>query len=57
MERHYLAVGDTGRDFIDFEFYSSHRANSKANYEDAQREYRRKHGHGINVIQTWLQKD
>lgn len=53
MERRYEAYADNGRDFITFEFYSMHRANSKANIEDAKREYRYKHGHSIKVINTY----
>ena len=53
MERKYEAYADNGRDFITFDFYSTHRANSKANIEDAKREYRLKHGHSIKVINTY----
>lgn len=52
--RHYMAYADTGRDYVSFEFASEHRANSKANIEDAVREYRRKHGHKIKVTGTLL---
>ena len=31
MRNIYLAQADTGRDFIEFEFISEHRANSKKN--------------------------
>ena len=44
MERKYLCRADDGHDFFEFEFYSKHRANSKANHEDARNEYRSQHG-------------
>ena len=43
--RRYMAFADTGRDFIEFVFNSEHRANSKGNYEDAIRAYRRMYGY------------
>ena len=52
MERKYEAYADNGHDYFTFEFYSKHRANSKANIEDAKREYRHKHGRSIKVINT-----
>lgn len=57
MERQYTAYADTGRDYITFEFYSEHRANSKANKEDANRYYKRMHGHGLKIISTSLNKE
>lgn len=42
--RKYLAVYDDGHDFGEFEYYSGHRANSKANLEDAIKEYKRVYG-------------
>ena len=56
-ERQYTAHADTGRDYISFEFYSEHRANSKANIEDAKAYYKRKHGHTINVLSTSYNKE
>lgn len=53
-ERIYSAQADTGRDFVEFQFTSSHRAGSKANFEDAKMEYRRMHGHGVKIIRTYL---
>lgn len=44
-ERKYRAFWDDGHDYGDFEFYSKHRAGSKANLEDAYNEYRKKHGY------------
>ena len=44
MKRQYTAHADTGRDYIYFQFYSEHRAGSKANKEDARREYKKRHG-------------
>lgn len=52
--RHYMANADTGRDYIEFEFTSEHRAGSKANHEDAKNYFRRKHGHGIKILSTYL---
>lgn len=43
-ERQYTAFCDDGHDFFSFEYYSTHRAGSKANEEDARDYYRRKHG-------------
>lgn len=54
--RKYGAVADNGRDFIDFEFYSDHRANSKINKQDAQKEYKLKHGYAPKIISTFLIK-
>lgn len=57
MKRQYTALADTGRDYISFEFYSEHRANSKANIEDAQNYYKRNHGHKVNVMETIYNKE
>lgn len=54
IERHYMAWVDTGRDYIEFEFTSTHRAGSKANFEDAKRQYKRRHGHNVTIQQTYL---
>ena len=43
-ERLYRASWDDGHDYGEFEFYSTHRAGSKANLEDAYREYRLSYG-------------
>ena len=48
----YTAKADTGRDYITFQFTSAHRANSKANKDDARRAYCRKHGHAPQIIST-----
>lgn len=53
-KRTFLAFADTGRDYVEFEFLSVHRANSKANINDAVQEYKRKHGHGTKVTSTLL---
>lgn len=50
--RKYEAQGDTGKDFIFFEFYSEYRAGSKANIEDAHKEYKKKHGHDIRILKV-----
>ena len=43
-KRNYIAMYDDGHDFGVFEFISTHRANSKANIEDAKAEARSKYG-------------
>ena len=50
----YLAYADNGRDFIEFEFFSFYRANSKKNIDDAKNEYRKKHGYAPKIISTHL---
>ena len=57
-ERKYLASCDDGHDYFQFEFYSEHRANSKANKEDAVIEARKRYGKHvkIEVIETYLQE-
>lgn len=50
----YIAQADTGRDFIEFVFYSEHRANSKANIEDAQKCYKKFHGHRLYQIKRTI---
>jgi len=52
MKRKYEAYADNGRDYFTFEFYSEHRAGSKANIEDAQKEYKKKHGHDVKILDT-----
>ena len=42
--RKYLANYDDGHDYGSFEFYSSHRAGSKANIEDAKSSARNQFG-------------
>ena len=42
--RTYIAFYDDGHDYGEFTFESSHRANSKANMEDAMETYKRKFG-------------
>lgn len=43
-EKRYSAFYDNGHDFGEFTFYSSHRANSKANLADARREAAKRWG-------------
>lgn len=50
MMRLYIAFWDNGHDRGEFEFYSSHRANSKANLQDAMRTYHRKFGYSNNIM-------
>lgn len=59
QERQYSAYADTGAYYVGFEFYSTHRANSKANFEDAIKHYKKKHGHRarIKVISTSYNKE
>lgn len=45
-ERKYRAFYDDGHDSSDVEFYSCHRANSKANIQDAKSEIRKRYGSG-----------
>lgn len=58
MTRLYIAFWDNGHDRGDFEFYSAHRANSKANLQDAMRTYRRKYGYSnnITIYQVYLKE-
>lgn len=53
-ERKYQCCCDDGRDFVTFEFYSYHRANSTANYDDARREMWRLWRKTYKIIQTDL---
>lgn len=57
MKRTYIATIDNGRDYIDFVFYSEHKANSIANYTDARDVWKHLHGYRPRVIRTWLAKD
>lgn len=54
----YLACWDDGHDYGEFEFYSDHRANSKANIADAietaKRNYGRKRAYAMRIYQTQL---
>lgn len=43
--RTYIAMYDDGHDRGEFEFCSEHRANSKANLEDAKRHYISRYGY------------
>lgn len=52
--RIYNCLGDTGRDFVSFQFISFYRAKSKANFDDAKRLYRKYHGTSISIVDTWL---
>ncbi len=56
MDGLYSATADTGRDFVSFDFTSCHRANSKANFDDAVIEYKKKHGYKsiIKILSTTL---
>lgn len=56
--RCYIAFYDDGHDYGEFTFYSSHRANSKANYGDAKKEAQHKFGFKrarcMNITHTQL---
>ena len=52
-ERLYEAKADNGHDYLYFQFYSTHRAGSKANHEDARREYKRLHGYAPKILETY----
>ena len=56
--RHYIAFWNDGHDYGETEFLSTHRANSKANVEDAKAEMMRKFGYkrsrNMNIISTQL---
>lgn len=59
-ERLYLAVYDNGHDGGEFEFYSTHRANSKDNKEDALEEAYKQFGRyasNIEIKNTYLIED
>ena len=43
-EKRYLAFYDNGHDFGEFTFFSTHRANSRANLDDARHEAAKKWG-------------
>lgn len=49
MKRQYTAYADNGRDYVTFEFESTHRANSKCNLLDARIQYKKKHGYRNNI--------
>ena len=54
--RKYRAFWDDGHDEGEFEYYSSHRNNSKENLEDAYNFYFKHYGrsHKIKITQTYL---
>lgn len=55
--RTYIAHCDDGHDFFDCEFESEHRANSKANYEDAKRKINKSHGRNSRsyiILKTYI---
>ena len=54
MERKYLAIYDNGNSTGEFEFYSKHRAGSKANLEDAQSKAKRIYGSSKNITDIYL---
>ena len=44
QSKKYLAYYDNGHDYGEFEFYSTHRAGSKGNLEDAKEEAESRYG-------------
>ena len=52
--RNYVAYGYNGDARVSFQFESEYRANSKANWEEANRKYKKKHGHRIKIVNTVL---
>lgn len=58
-ERLYRGFWDDGHDYGEFDYYSTHRNNSKENLEDAYREYQKRHGrsHKIKITRTYLVKE
>lgn len=61
MKHYYLAIYDDGHDYGEFEFDSEHRANSKANLDDAKKKAISKYGYKrtkqINIIQVQIIND
>ena len=59
--RKYMATYDTGHDYGSFEFYSNHRAGSKANLEDAISQARKTMSYSmfkkIKITETCLSKE
>lgn len=59
-ERLYRAFYDNGHDYGEFEFYSSHRAGSKANFEDAKNTMMKNYSYydvkSMKVLNTMLIK-
>ena len=57
MKRRYQATIDNGRDYVTFNFYSEHRANSRANVNDCKREYLKRKGKAcFRIINITLYK-
>ena len=56
-ERRYTACYDDGHDYGSFTFWSEHRAGSKANKEDAMKQFIRTYGYArstwITITQTY----
>lgn len=57
-ERLYRGFWDDGHDTGEFEFYSKHRAGSKANLEDAYNSYKKHYGYSrykaIKITSVYL---
>lgn len=58
--RTYLGIYDTGHDFMEFEYNSTHKKGSKANLQDAithlRRHYGRTHAYIDQIVHTELIK-
>lgn len=50
--KNYIAYGFNGGARVCFQFESAHRANSKANIDDANNVYKKHHGHRIEIVNT-----
>lgn len=53
-KRWYTAYWDDGHDHGEFDFFSEHRADSRANMEDARDESYRKYGYRKTITSTRL---
>lgn len=53
-ERHYLAMVDTGHDYINIEYDSCYRANSKGNLEDCKKTMKRRYNRMYRIMSTQL---
>ena len=50
MKRMYTATWDDGHDYGEFDYYSEHRAKSKANMQDAYETMWKKYGYFFNKL-------
>lgn len=52
MIRHYIAIVDTGHDYLQIEYTSEYRNNSKNNLQDCKNTMKRKWNKVYKIIQT-----